>query len=441
MLEIVDRLSVWLQLQTATNIVVAYSGGRDSHVLLHALWKLKPQFGFQLRAIHVNHGLQKDADNWVLHCQQTCQSYQVPLQIVSLQLIIPPGESLENVARIKRYAAFADLLQEKDVLLTAHTQSDQAETFLLQMIRGSGLQGLGAIVPSKRLGKAKLVRPLLDVSRDAIVLYAKTEQLTWVEDKSNNDLRFRRNYLRKMVLPPLKTLSESVETCIARTAQHCQHAQALLDEYLIQDLQLCLGDETNILNVNAFLTLTTLKQQYVFRHWLKLNGAMSPSLRKCQDILNQIKHARIDSEPCIAFGHWEIRRYMGKLFLLTRKEQKAHTLQTLEWPLSQLLQLPDGSSWQAKIVKGQGISVEKIPKATLQIAFRKGGERCRIQGRKHSRELKKILQDFKIPTWERAGLPLFYQESELVGVGALFICEPFAVRDPEAEGWLIENVT
>jgi tRNA(Ile)-lysidine synthase len=440
MLEIENRLSVWLQSHDA-NIVVAYSGGRDSHVLLHALWKLKPQFGFQLRAIHVNHGLQKDADNWVFHCQQTCQQYQVPLQIVSLQLTIPPGESLENVARIKRYAAFADLLQEKDILLTAHTQSDQAETFLLQMIRGSGLQGLGAIAPGKSLGKAKLARPLLDVSRDTIALYAKTEQLTWIEDKSNNDLRFRRNYLRKMILPPLKTLSKSVETCIARTAQHCQDAQALLDEYLIHDLQRCLTDQASILDLNVFLTLTTLKQQYVFRHWLKLNNAMSPSLRKCQDILYQIKHARMDSEPCIAFGHWQIRRYMGKLFLLTKKEQKSPPPQTIEWALSQALKLPDGSFWQAKIVKGRGISVSKLPKATLQIAFRQGGERCRIQGRKHSRELKKILQDLKIPTWERAGLPLFYQGSELVGVGALFICEPFAVEDPEEKGWLIENVT
>ncbi len=439
MLDILERLVAWIGEHSTEEIVVAYSGGRDSHVLLHALWKLSAKLPFHLSAIHVNHDLQKESANWSLHCQQICQLYQVPLQIVNLKLTILPGESLESVARIKRYQAFASLLCENAILLTAHTQSDQAETFLLQMLRGSGLQGLGAIAPLRALGKAKLARPLLEVNREEIALYAKKEQLTWIEDNSNQDMRYRRNYLRNNVLPQLKTLSEGVEDCIARAAQHCQNAQSLLDEYIHLDVQACLGENLHTLKVEPFLAHSSLRQQYIFRHWLKLNGTLMPSLRKCQDILAQVNLARVDSQPCVSFGSWQIRRFQGNLYLLNKKETQRN-LQPINWQLHHPLQLNDGSIWQAKIAKGQGICVKKLTNEMLQIVFRKGGERCHVAGKKQSRPLKKILQDFNIPSWERASLPLFYQAGELVGVGTLFVSHAFAVDSPLDDGWVIQKV-
>ncbi|MBN9286990.1 MAG: tRNA lysidine(34) synthetase TilS [Gammaproteobacteria bacterium] len=443
---VTEAISQWLDenvvLQQA-GVVVAYSGGRDSHVLLHALWqqRLLQSFAFELSAIHVNHGLQPEAKDWARHCAEICQSYDIPLQVVDLQLNPPPGESVENYAREQRYLAFAKRLKPEALLLTAHNRDDQAETFVLQLIRGAGIKGLAAIAPSKSFAKGQLARPLLSISRAQITEYAKHFQLSWIEDKSNDLLRFRRNFLRHQVMPLLKTVNPSVDACIARSAKHCRETQELLDEYIQQDFQRCLSEKSDTLDVAALKALSGLKQQYVLRYWFECQGVPFPSSRKLQHIIHQMLTASEDATPCVEWANIAVRRHKGQLYLqhLTHKVDLPFFKQKDKlWNLNLPLPLGEGEVWQANLVQGKGIKASKLSHNTLRIAYRQGGERCKPVGRMGSRPLKKLLQELAIPHWERAQLPLFYHEDELVGVGDLFICEGWQASSEE-QGWVIKK--
>ncbi len=436
---LIKTLLPWLQTHTIPqqSLIVAYSGGRDSHVLLHALWQLQSTQHFKLGAVHVNHNLQPDALKWETHCKNICESYGIPFRALSLQLSIKSGQSLEEVARLARYDAIAEIMTENDLLLTAHSQDDQAETFMLQLIRGAGLKGLAGISKIKTLGKGALARPLLEVSRACITEYAKKHQLAFVEDTSNSNLRFRRNFLRSKVFPELEKVNPSVADCIARSAKHCQQANALLTEYIKEEVAHCIGDNKATLKVDALLMLGPLKQEYVLRHWLSSQQVRLPSTRKFQELLQQMLYAKEDAVPCISWGLWQVRRHQNCLYLCENKTLPI--LEPVTWHLHEKMVLNDGSSWQATLTFGKGIKKSKLEAKQLNIAPRKGGERCRLQGHKNSRPLKKILQERGLPVWLRNNIPLFYADQELVGVGSLFICEGWQVEHPEEEGWLIEN--
>lgn len=443
---ITKAISQWLEenVKSDQSVVVAYSGGRDSHVLLHALWQQRDQpFAFKLKAIHVNHGLQPEAQNWVDHCVQICHAYQVPLRVLDLQLKPPAGESIENYAREQRYLAFAQLIDPHAILLTAHSMDDQAETFILQLIRGAGIKGLAGIAPVKSFGKGQLARPLLTIARAQIAEYATQFQLSWIEDKSNDLLRFRRNFLRHQVIPLLKTVSPSVDVCIARSAKHCRETQALLDEYIHHDFQQCVGENSDTLNLYAFKALSTLKQQYVLRYWFQCYGVPYPSARKLEEILHQMLTASEDATPCVTWANVSIRRYKQSLYL--QRSQKHNDDEGFKqenklWNLKFSLPLPTGEVWKATLVQGYGIKANKLTHNMLRIGYRQGGERCRPAGKKGSRPLKKVLQEYDIPHWERPHLPLFYHEEELVGVGNIFVCDGWQTSDPEEMGWVIKKV-
>lgn len=439
-----QAIAQWLKENTCDHqsIVVAYSGGRDSHVLLHALWQqreLSPSF--ELSAIHVNHGLQEDANDWVIHCRKVCQSYDIPFETVSLQLKPLAGESIENVAREQRYLAFASCLKPNAMLLTAHTEDDQAETFVLQLIRGSGIKGLAGIAPLKRLGQGKLARPFLAVKRAQIDAYATQHQLVWIEDKTNALLRFRRNFIRHEILPRLKDINPAIETCIARSAQHCKETQHLLNEYIVEDLESCLGEAQATLSVQALSRLSPLKQPYILRAWLESQGAPLPSVRKLNDILNQMLTAKEDTTPCVTWANMTLRRYKGALYLkpLKKRENVLFLDQKSKlWNFDLPLILPE-STWEACLEAGQGIATSKLSEKSVRVAYRQGGERCRPVGRKGSQTLKKLLQEYEVPHWERPTLPLFYHEDELIGVGSLFICEGWQVQSLDEKGWVIKK--
>jgi tRNA(Ile)-lysidine synthase len=434
-------LSRWLttHITPGASLVVAYSGGQDSHVLLHALSQLHQQNPiFTLRAIHINHGLQAKAQVWEQHCQKVCDELQIPLTIKHLHLKIPAGESLENVARQARYAAFSEILQPAEILMTAHMVEDQAETFMLQLLRGSGPLGLGSIAPKQTLGKGFLARPLLKVPKSYIQMRAQQYQLQWIEDDSNVDLRFRRNFLRHSIFPLLEQASPGFAACIARSAQHCAQTQALLETFLATALDSFTGDFPHSLKTD-FLKTDPLQQPYLLRYWLKKEGVLLPSTKKLQVILDQMTHAAPDAQPCLQWGDVELRRYQEHLIL--RKIPQRTTPQPLiTWSLTTPLLLPNGQQWAAKKMLGQGIDCTKLAQPCLEVAFRQGGERCRRAGDVGSRSLKKYLQEHGIPQWERVAIPLLYQSQALVGVGDLFICEGWQVSDPNQQGWVLERV-
>jgi tRNA(Ile)-lysidine synthase len=421
-------------------LVVAFSGGRDSHVLLHALWQLRQKgFPIQLEAIHVDHGLFSASGSWALHCQSVCQQYQIPLETVSLKLQIMPGESVEAVAREKRYGALTNAMEPSQLLLTAHHLEDQAESLLLQLLRGAGIKGLSAMGKTKMLNNIQLARPLLDVSSQDIADYALHHQLNWVEDISNQNKRFTRNFLRLDIFPMLEKTYPGAAKCLARSAYHCANSQKLLDEYLKEEVALCLGDAPKTLNLLRLKQYSPLKQPHILRYWLQQEGASLPSLKKLETILKQMITAKMDANPCIRFGNTELRRFKDVLFL--RLEPCAPQSNEMHvWDYHFPLKVQNGQAFRASRVLGRGISLKKLESKLLKVAFRQGGERCRKSGDPFSRSLKKIFQEMAIPPWERPYVPLFYHEENLVGVGDLFICEGWQAQNPCDEGLVVEKI-
>lgn len=414
---------------------VAYSGGRDSHVLLHALAGLKQSGAtFQISAIHINHGLQADANLWAQHCLQTAAKYSVDCEIIELQLKPEKGQSVEEVARLARYNAFKTLQQPNRYLLTAHTQDDQAETVILQLMRGAGVKGLSGIAPLASLGTGQLARPLLSVSREQIADYAKTQQLAWIEDPSNQDPRFARNYLRKAIFAPLQTYFPGFVGCVSRSAEHVASMQALLDDYLLEDFSRCLMHE-GMLDLVALKTFSSNKQMAILRKWLEHHHLRSPSTRMLTSILQQALNAKMDAKVRIRLGSHTLSRYQHKLYCYVHD---ASLPQETHWDLNTLLHW-SGQRWRATKTLGAGIVLANNEQS-LTVKLRKGGERCRLHGEKITRSLKKVLQQQQIPSWERAVLPLFYHGEKLISVGDALICAGSLVPSPDTYGWVIERV-
>lgn len=399
-------------------LVVAYSGGRDSHVLLHALVSLKAN----LRAIHINHGLQPDAGKWAQHCQAVCEAYGVDMTVLSLKIEKKSQESIEALAREARYAAFSQDLKEGEILLTAHMLEDQVETFFLQLLRGAGPLGLVGIAPKK----GQIARPLLSINREQIQEYAKQHQLQWVEDPSNNNPQFRRNFLRHDILPQIKNIYPGFANCIIRSQTHIHDTQKLLDELLDKELLHCLNE--NKLNLTKLRIYSVTMQQQLVRHWLRKLKIDLPSTKKITTLLTQMLHAAQDANPIITVKEGEIRRFKNHLCFM-----KHHKFSSTTWDLRETLTLGN-KTWQAKKTKGQGI---KLPGNFLRVECRQGGERLQLPNRKHSSSLKKLLQSAQMPPWERSQLPLFYYDDQLVAVGSLFVSSDWQVVNQHQEGWVI----
>lgn len=292
-------------------LLIGFSGGCDSHVLLHGLHQceqLDPRF--LLRAIHIHHGLNLKADEWVIHCQAVADKLSIPLTVVKLGLVPPEGESVENVARQARYAAFSEALQPNEILLTAHHLEDQAETVLLQLLRGAGVKGLSGMPYLKPFAKGGHARPLLGVSRKVIDAYAEQQELCWIEDSANKDLRFTRNFLRHRVMPLLAEINPNYAGCLARSAEHCQSTQALLEEGLEKDLAACITADQELL-VAELKKYPLLHQEALVRFWLHTMGYPLPSSKKLRTIVQQMIEARIDRHPCVEWGGWQISRCKG----------------------------------------------------------------------------------------------------------------------------------
>lgn len=297
------------------SVWVAYSGGIDSHVLLHVFKTLQAHLNFNLKAIHINHGLSPNANDWEKHCLQVCQSENVPLTVAYLAINLEKDESIESKARSLRLQIFKELLKSNnDYLLTAHHLDDQVETFFLRVLRGSGIEGLGSIEEKAALGEGTLLRPLLKYSRQELLLYAKQHQLQWIEDESNQSIQFDRNFLRQHVLPLIKERWCSFEQPIFRLIEASEEASQLLMELAEQDLLKLKGSQPNTLSVKKLKQLTLARQKNCLRAWFKQLGLLPPSFKKTEQLIKDVVLSRHEALPVIAWKGAEIRRYKDDLY-------------------------------------------------------------------------------------------------------------------------------
>jgi tRNA(Ile)-lysidine synthase len=391
---------------------IAFSGGLDSTVLLHLLADLAKREKLPpLRAIHVHHGLQAVADAWPAHCQQVCEALGIPLQVIAVQ--VTKTASLEQAAREARYGAFMRLLDVNELLLIAQHQDDQAETLLFRLLRGAGVRGLMAMRDQRPLGKGNLLRPLLGVSRAELETYAQAQGLHWVQDPSNEDSGFSRNYLRNQVLPMLRARWPQAAASMARSAGHLEEAQQLLDELAETDLIAARSAsplpwlDIPSLALAALADLSAARQRNALRHWLAALTRLPDSdhWRGWEDLRDAGQGAR----PVWRLADGELHRAEGRIWWLSDNWLMPFKELTVWADPRQPLSLPGNG---VLCMEGQ------IPPGSLQVRYRQGGEILPVSGRGH-RDLKRLLNERGIPVFVRGRLPLLYREGELLAVANL----------------------
>lgn len=411
-------------LPAAQRYWVGYSGGLDSSVLLHALAQVRDQLGGELRAIHVNHHMQAQADAWQAHCQQVCAGLKLPLVCRGLTVVPVQGESLEALARQRRYAAYRELLRAGDMLLLAQHQDDQLETFLLQAMRGAGLRGLAAMPALAACGAGQLLRPLLDFTRVELQAWAQTQDFDWLDDPSNADTRFDRNYLRQRVLPSIRERWPAAAETVSRSARHCGEALELLLNQAAADWEQCAEAGGASLAIAALRKLGKPRAKNLLRHWLERLNLPPPPAHKLEQVFTEMLTARADRNPCVVWEGAELRRYRQQLYAMPPLAEAPAGGQRLR-PGIELELGPGLGSLSLQAVSGEGVSAEACPADGFVVGFRGGGEVCRPAGRAHRRPLKKWLQDFGVLPWMRERLPLIYAGEDLVAVAGLWVCAPF----------------
>ncbi|PKO45150.1 MAG: tRNA lysidine(34) synthetase TilS [Betaproteobacteria bacterium HGW-Betaproteobacteria-22] len=398
----------------STELLLALSGGLDSMVLLHLLSQVKRNLGFELRAMHVHHGLSPNADAWAELCKRQCALYGVPLKTVYVKVNQASKLGVEAAARQLRYQAlFADQSGADRFVVMAHHQDDQAETLLLQLMRGSGVKGLSAmaVVDSTR----HLLRPLLNVSRHALADYAVQHGLIWCDDESNRDVHFERNFLRHEIMPVLASRYPAVQSTLARTAAHLAEANDLLDVLAKQDAENLLAD--NSLCLKGLAVLDFVRSKNLLRWWLGLNQLAMPSTEHLSEIIQQLLHAKSDADLMIRLQDKTIRRYQNRAYIGVDKIPLPFDL---VWQGEPCLDIPNGGKLNFVAVEGRGLS-HKYVMHQLRVTHRTGGERFKPHAAKPTRTLKYLLQEINMPPWQRTHLPLIYWGDTLAyvpGVGA-----------------------
>ena len=412
------------QVQRNDHLVIGLSGGVDSVLLLSILTSLFVQLGFTLSALHVNHGISPNANKWEKFCLDLCSTHDIPIKIAKLKVSRLSGTSLEAVARDARYQIFKKL--KADYVILAQHLDDQAETLLLQMLRGAGVKGLGAMpVVRNQISEVgaldtgpRILRPLLNVSRSEIEDYAQKNKLCWITDESNNDVTFDRNFLRHKIFPLLEKRFPSYRTTFLRTSRHMAEAGCLLDELAEHDRKECII--LNKLQIEGLRKLSYPRARNLLRYSFAQQGVILPSAVKLEDILGQLLSSRLDTKLHIMFGDTEIRCFRGSIHV-----RRASLLPNKKWKFiwkgeKQLAISELGGSVRFMCKKGRGINLQKLKEGPVIIRFRLGGERIRPDCNRPRRSLKNLLQEASFPLWERESLPLLFSGEHLVwapGIG------------------------
>ena len=410
-----------------TRYIIAFSGGLDSSVLAHAL----ADADRPVVAVHIDHGLQEQSGEWSRHCEAFAASRGIGYRCRRVEVQLESGKGPEASARDARYAALHAELEQDDWLLSAHHQEDQAETLLLNLVRGTGPAGIAGIGALRRFGPGWLVRPLLYFERSELKDYAEQHGIRWIDDPSNMDKRFDRNFLRHDILPRLKTRWPDIAARLQRSALHASEATSLLTDLARMDLE-ALGGRAERLPVDPLLDLSRHRQKNLIRFALRANGLTVPTALQLDNILDEVLRARPDAQPEVRWPGGSARRHRSCLYLL---------------PDELAVRLPEGPITGSQVKLGSGLgSLQFEPGAErglnpalvgprLRLQARKGGEKIRVDGQQHTKKLKKLLQEEGIVPWMRDRIPLVYSGDELVAVGDLWVAADSAASPGVALRW------
>lgn len=398
-------------------LLLAYSGGLDSTVLLHLLATLRNAGGvaapWQLRAVHVHHHLQPDADRWAQRCRARCRALGVPFTLRHVRLHLGRGVSLEAAARDARYAALGELLQRDEVLVTAHHEDDQFETLLLQLMRGAGLAGLAAMPEFARFGRGWHARPLLTVDRRALEEWVRVSAVDWVEDPSNRDLRFDRNFIRQEIAPRLRARWPAAPTVATRSARHLADACELLAALGAADLAESTTDDS--IPIDALAALTAARQRNLVRHWIAGRGLPLPDERHLARILAELPAARVDAMPEVRWPGGAVRRYRGRLYCVAPLPATGGE-KVWAWRRCAQIDLGPGLGRLSLMPDASGpIALARLPER-LTLRWRAGGERIQPRASGPRRALKDLLREAAVAPWQRSRLPLIFAAARLVAV-------------------------
>jgi tRNA(Ile)-lysidine synthase len=436
-----SALIPWSQaISDAPQILVGLSGGMDSILLLELLnEKIESK---RIQAVHINHGLSNNADQWQQFTQDYCNQLGVDYYSEKVELV-ETGDGIEAAARKARYAVFEKCLIKNGLLFLAHHADDQVETVLYRLLRGSGSKGLAGMPESRSLGLGKLIRPLLAYSKQAVQREVVDRGLKWIEDESNLDDRFDRNYIRNQVIPILAKRWPDYSSSIMQSAGLSEQANQLSKDLALEDLagldvlKVTAGWS---ISVDGLTNLSVLRQKNILRYWSEMHNLPAPSSKIINEILSSVVGARQDASPEIVWQSQCWARFQNRLYLLKHSNQYIPQDSTVRWDMQNCLPLADGSQLSAQQSKGKGLAVAED---FLEIRYRQGGERCKPVGRGHSSSLKKLLLEYQLPPWLRDRVPLFYVNNELVAVGDLWVCEGFSAK-PNQSGveikWQLDSL-
>lgn len=411
-----------------TQIYLAYSGGLDSQVLLHALANHPKANQLQLTALHVNYGLSENADQWQVFCEHQCKALDIPFSVKSVALEVSKGD-LERRARDIRYRWFESFMRQDAILFTAHHQNDQAETVLLRLLRASGVRGLAAIPPVRSLAKGKLARPLLALPKADLQAYAEQHTLQWLEDESNKDLAFDRNFVRHQIIPKLTERWPRAVKQLARSAGNCADEQRLLNELAAMDVaSMQSGCGLSVLDILVPIKLPILtalslaRQRNVLQYLLTQIVDYPVSATRLNEWLLQLRTHTREKSSELRLKALDLTVYDGQMyFLRPMPDMSTHEI---KWKIEKPINIKTLSSTLSANIYGDKVSAD-VPTVNFEkenvvcVRWRQGGERVQLKGESFTRSYKKLLQERRIAPWLRNALPLISIGDQIVWSAAL----------------------
>ena len=397
-------------------ILLGFSGGLDSSVLLHLLAQMQAKLHFKLKAIHIHHGLSSSADNWLNFCKDKCKSLNIEFYDEKVKINDKSSLGIEGEARELRYKAIKK--KQKGIVVLGHHQDDQAETLMLQLLRGSGLKGLAGM-PEFDV-KRKFWRPMLNIKKKLLEIYADENNIEYIEDESNEDINFDRNFIRKKVLPLIESRYPASIKTICRSASNISEGYYLNELLAFDDSKNLMSDDGRYLLINDLKKLPKVRAINLIRWWLSFNNLLMPSKKNMGELYKQMFFIKKDTALNLKISEEvSIRAHNNKL-LIVNLNINSSTFD-LKWSGQEEFNLPNKTKLQFKKIEDGGLSLSKLGVRTLNIKSRVGGEKLKPFSDQPSRSLKYLFQTADIPIWERGQIPLIFANNELVAVPNLAV--------------------
>ncbi|BBL89586.1 tRNA(Ile)-lysidine synthase [Vibrio rotiferianus] len=420
--------------QSGSKIILAFSGGVDSRLLLELLSRYQQVNStgnnpIKCHAVYVHHGLSSNADDWADKCLMWADQVGITCSVEQVSLDIDSGDSIELLAREARYQVLSKHIQAGDLLLTGQHADDQVETFLLALKRGSGPKGLSSMAESMPFAGGMLVRPLLAIKREQIEAAAKEEGLDWVEDESNQDTRYDRNFLRHRIVPDLSERWPSIHQAVQRSASLCAQQEALLDELLGAVFERALKSDLS-LSIDELATHSDLARARLIRMWLAKLNANMPTQVQLNLIWNEVGLAQQDANPKLQLKQGEVRRFQNRLYWVT--ETADVTTWQSDIQTDTALVLPERLGELTLNTSSEQATIALPPQPELlRVTFNPEGLSAHPTTRNHSRKLKKLFQEYNVPSWLRRQIPILMYQNQVVAVAGLFVDRAFSGQDCE----------